>query len=145
MARNVPGACPLDCPDTCSWIATVEGDRVIGIAANREHPYTRGALCSKTKNYLKYTKLLNVVVTLGAEDRTFIAERTLGWEPLRQRILQFPPERVAEICGVPQNRIVELGQRLATTRPAGIRAGMGLQRHGGGGMALRMLTAIGGG
>ena len=38
--------------------------------------------------------------------------------------------------------IVDLGKALAHTRPTGIRIGIGLQRHGGGGMAVRTLTCI---
>jgi anaerobic selenocysteine-containing dehydrogenase len=76
--------------------------------------------------------LLNVVLAEGAEDRDFIERHTLGWEAFRQRILEYPPERVAGICGLPVGAIMELGSRLAHTRPTGIRVTMGLQRHGGG-------------
>ena len=37
---------------------------------------------------------------------------------------------------------MELGTRIARTRPTGIRVTMGLQRHGGGGMAVRTITCI---
>jgi anaerobic selenocysteine-containing dehydrogenase len=86
--------------------------------------------------------LLNVVLAEGAEDRDFISRHTLGWEPFRRRILDYPPERVAGICGLPVPAIVDLGKRLAHTRPTGIRLTMGLQRHGGGGMAVRTITCI---
>jgi anaerobic selenocysteine-containing dehydrogenase len=86
--------------------------------------------------------LLNVVVTEGAEDRDFISRHTHGWDAFRSRILQFPPDRVAEICDVPAPAIVDLGKRVAHTRPTGIRLTMGLQRHGGGGMAVRTITCI---
>jgi anaerobic selenocysteine-containing dehydrogenase len=49
---------------------------------------------------------------------------------------------VAAITGLDEERIVALGTRLAHTRPTGIRATMGLQRHAGGGMALRTISAI---
>jgi anaerobic selenocysteine-containing dehydrogenase len=86
--------------------------------------------------------LMNVALTEGAEDRDFIEERTFGWEEFRQRILEFPPERVADICGLPVESIVALGKRVAHTRPTGIRIGIGLQRHGGGGMAVRAITCL---
>ena len=86
--------------------------------------------------------LLHVVLSLGREDREFIEAHTKGWEPFRQRILEYPPERVADITGVARERIVALGERLATTRPTGIRLTMGMQRHGGGGMAARAITCI---
>lgn len=86
--------------------------------------------------------LLHVVVREGKEDRQFIGEHTLGWEAFRQRILEFPPARAAAITGLPTESIVELGKRLGDTRPTGIRIGIGIQRHGGGGMAVRTITCI---
>jgi anaerobic selenocysteine-containing dehydrogenase len=86
--------------------------------------------------------LLNVVLAEGAEDQDFIDRHTHGWDQFRSRILEYPPERVAEICGLPAAAIVDLGKRLAHTRPTGIRLTMGLQRHGGGGMAVRTITCI---
>jgi anaerobic selenocysteine-containing dehydrogenase len=86
--------------------------------------------------------LLHVVVEMAAEDRAFIAEHTKGWDQFRQRILEFPPERVARITGLPIEQIASLGRRLATTRPTAIRTTMGIQRHAGGGMAVRTIMAI---
>jgi anaerobic selenocysteine-containing dehydrogenase len=86
--------------------------------------------------------LLHVVLTEAREDRDFIEQRTIGWDAFRRRILEFPPSRVAEITGLPAESIVQLGRRLASTRPTGIRIGIGLQRHGGGGMAVRTISCI---
>ncbi|MBC6463213.1 molybdopterin-dependent oxidoreductase [Actinomadura sp. HBU206391] len=86
--------------------------------------------------------LLNVIAGLGAEDREFLDRHTLGWAELRERVSEFPPERVAAITGVPAEAIVALGERIARTRPTAIRATMGIQRHAGGGNALRALACI---
>jgi len=313
--RHVPGACPLDCPDTCAWVVTVRDGAAVALRGDRAHPYTRGALCAKVHRYLDYTRapdrllhpmrrvgakgegrfariswdealdeiaarwsdivarhgpaaiwpyygsgamgmlqgvagagrrlwnvlgtsqhmmtictiaggygtgytlgdnrvgmdpetladsklillwgtntlttnhhlwkyveaarrqgahvvaidpirtrtaaavdehlapipgtdaalalgLLHVVVSAGREDREFIAAHTTGWEAFHRRILDYPPERVSAITGLPRERILALGERLATTRPTGIRLTMGLQRHAGGGMAVRAITCI---
>ena len=50
--KVVRGACPLDCPDTCSWDITVEDGRAVSLRGVREHPFTRGALCGKVNHYL---------------------------------------------------------------------------------------------
>lgn len=47
------GACPLDCPDGCSWEVTVEDGVAVGMRGNRAHPITRGALCVKVNRYLE--------------------------------------------------------------------------------------------
>ncbi len=86
--------------------------------------------------------LLNVVIGLGAEDRDYLSKWTLGWEAFRDRILDYPPARVAAITGIDESRIVVLGHRLASTRPTAIRAGIGVQRHAGGGAVLRMLACV---
>ena len=313
--REVPGACPMDCPDTCSWVVTVRDGRAVRLEGDPDHPFTRGVLCNKLNDYVAYTQsperllypmrrvgpkgagdferisweaaldeiaerlqgvirefggpaiwpyvgsgsmgllqgvygagrrlwnvvgasrhlmtictiaggvgtgytlgdnrvgmdpetlrfskliilwgsntlttnhhlwrpittarrngahlvvidptrtrtadaadshlalipgtdaalalgLLHVVLGEGAEDRDFIERHTLGWDAFRRRILEYPPARVAEICGLPVDAIVELGKRIARTRPTGIRVTMGLQRHGGGGMAVRTITCI---
>ncbi len=46
--------------------------------------------------------LLHVVLELGAEDREYIAEHTVGFDEFEDRILQFPPARVAEPHGPPR-------------------------------------------
>jgi anaerobic selenocysteine-containing dehydrogenase len=313
--RQIHGACPLDCPDTCSWIVTVENGEPVALRGDPSHPFTRGSLCNKVAGYLDYARspervlfplrrvgpkgsgvfsriswdealdivaarlrsviethgaeaiwpyvgtgnlgliqgvygagrrlwnalgtsrhvvtictiaggfgtgytlgdnrvgmdpetlrysklivlwganvlstnahlwrailearkngafivaidpirtrtaaacdrhlapmpgtdaalalgLLHVVLTEGREDREFIEEHTVGWDAFRKRILEFPPSRVAAITGLPAESIVELGGRLARTRPTGVRIGIGIQRHAGGGMAVRTITCI---
>jgi anaerobic selenocysteine-containing dehydrogenase len=86
--------------------------------------------------------LLHVVLAEGREDREFIDRATVGGEAFRQRVLEFPPSRASDITGLPVEAIALLGQRLAESRPTGIRIGIGLQRHGGGGMTVRTITCI---
>jgi anaerobic selenocysteine-containing dehydrogenase len=52
VSATVRGACPLDCPDTCSWEIDVEDGRAVRVRGDREHPFTRGALCGKVTHYL---------------------------------------------------------------------------------------------
>ncbi len=316
--QQIRGACPLDCPDTCSWIVTVRGGEAVELRGDPSHPYTRGSLCNKVADYLSYARstervlypmrrlgpkgahgsgelvriswdealetiaarmsdaiathgaeaiwpfigtgsmgliqgaysagrrfwnvlgtsrhvqtictiaggfgtgytlgdnrvgmdpetlrfsklivlwganvlsthphlwrpilearsrgasvvtidpirtrtaaasdrhlapipgtdaalalgLLHVVVAEGKQDAAFIAEHTVGWDAFRKRILEYPPSRVAAITGLSTESIAWLGKQLADIRPTGIRIGIGLQRHGGGGMAVRTLTCI---
>src|SRR5690348_673073 len=52
MARTtVVGACPHDCPDTCSILTTVEDGKAVAVRGNPDHPFTRGRLCVKVNNY----------------------------------------------------------------------------------------------
>jgi len=48
----VRGACPHDCPDTCSMLITVEAGQATAVQGNPDHPYTKGTLCGKVNDYL---------------------------------------------------------------------------------------------
>ena len=49
--KTVLGACPHDCPDTCSMLITVENDRVVKVRGNPDQPFTDGRLCVKVNQY----------------------------------------------------------------------------------------------
>ena len=69
--REVRGACPLDCPDTCSWVVTVRDGEAVALRGDRHHPYTRGALCAKVNRYLEHARqpdrLLHPMRRVGAK------------------------------------------------------------------------------
>jgi anaerobic selenocysteine-containing dehydrogenase len=48
---KVKGCCPLDCQDSCAWIAEAEDGRVVRVTGAKDHPVTRGVLCAKVKDY----------------------------------------------------------------------------------------------
>ncbi len=47
------GACPHDCPDTCSMLFEVKDGILQSVRGNPVHPMTRGGLCVKLKDYEK--------------------------------------------------------------------------------------------
>src|SRR6266550_1790445 len=53
MSQLVRGVCPHDCPDTCSWIVTVEDGRAVRMAGDADHPFTNGFLCTKVARYVE--------------------------------------------------------------------------------------------
>ncbi|MEY8876666.1 MAG: molybdopterin-dependent oxidoreductase [Leptothrix sp. (in: b-proteobacteria)] len=65
-----------------------------------------------------------------------------GWPALRERALQWPPERVAEVCGISADEVRGLAQDYAQTRPAAIRLNYGMQRARGGGNAVRLIALL---
>ena len=86
--------------------------------------------------------LMRVVLDEGAEDRDWLERCSEGWPELEARLAEWPVERAAETCGLPVERVLALGRRFAHTRPTGIRLGLGLQRHGGAGAAMRAILAL---
>ncbi|MCB0106462.1 MAG: molybdopterin oxidoreductase family protein, partial [Caldilineaceae bacterium] len=53
----ITGACPHDCPDTCSWQVAVDraSGKAVDIWGNGAHPVTQGRLCGKVDRYLERT------------------------------------------------------------------------------------------
>jgi len=43
--------CPLDCPDTCGIVASVENGKIVSLTGDKEHPYTNGFICRKMRTY----------------------------------------------------------------------------------------------
>jgi len=86
--------------------------------------------------------MMNVLFELGLEDNEYIAAHTVGAEQLRERARDYSPERVSSITGIPAETIVSLGERYARSNAAFIRVNYGLQRHAGGGMAVRTIACL---
>ncbi len=73
--------------------------------------------------------LMHVLVKENLLDHDYIARHTLGFELLRERVMEYPPARVAAITGLSEEAIIKLAREYGTTKPAAIRINYGLQRH----------------
>lgn len=87
--------------------------------------------------------MMHVIFRDGLEDRAYLDAMTIGWEKLRERALnEYAPARVAAICRLSVDTIEDLAHRYAMTRPTFIRLNYGLQRHAGGGSAVRAISIL---
>jgi len=86
--------------------------------------------------------LMHVLFRDGLEDEDFIAAHTLGVEHLRARVAEWTLERTAATTGIETARIEALARRYGTARNAFVRINYGLQRHAGGGMAVRTIACL---
>ncbi len=86
--------------------------------------------------------MMHVMVQEDLHNSTWIAEHTIGWESLLDRILAMPPERAADITGLAAETIVELAREYATTTPALLRVSDGINRHTNGGQTVRTLVCL---
>jgi len=86
--------------------------------------------------------MMYVIVTGGLHNPEWIAQHTIGWEHLLEHILQFPPERAAQITGLATEIIIDLARTYATTTPALLRLTDGINRHTNGGQTVRTLTCL---
>src|SRR5438067_1919317 len=86
--------------------------------------------------------MMHVLIGDGLIDRDYIECHTLGYEPLARRVAEYPPERVAKLCGLQTAEVVELARDYGTIKPAAIRLNYGMQRHAGGGIAARTIACL---
>ncbi|HEY6764508.1 MAG TPA: molybdopterin-dependent oxidoreductase [Candidatus Sulfotelmatobacter sp.] len=86
--------------------------------------------------------MMHVIIGEGLYDADYVAKYTLGFEDLREKVQEYPPERVAQWTGIAAGDIRKLAREYATTRPSVIRLNYGVQRSEGGGMATRAVTML---
>jgi len=75
-------------------------------------------------------------------DHDYIRDHVDGFDRLQKRIAEWPPERVAEVCGITADEVRGLARDLGTTQPAAIRLNYGMQRVRGGGNATRLVALL---
>ncbi|MFT0173559.1 molybdopterin-dependent oxidoreductase [Paraburkholderia mimosarum] len=86
--------------------------------------------------------MMHVLIKEDRLDHAYIAAHTHGFEALKARALTYTPARVAGICGIEEQIVVELARLYASTRKAAIRMNYGLQRVRGGGNAVRAIACL---
>jgi anaerobic selenocysteine-containing dehydrogenase len=86
--------------------------------------------------------IMHVVFAENLQDDDYLARHTLGADQLRARVAEWTPARAAATTGIPQAAIESLGRRYGSARNAFIRINYGLQRHAGGGMAVRTIACL---
>jgi anaerobic selenocysteine-containing dehydrogenase len=86
--------------------------------------------------------IMHELIVHGWLDQDYIDQHTLGWSALRERALQWPPARAAEVCGVSVEQIERLARDYGTTPSAAIRLNYGMQRVRGGGNAVRAIACL---
>ncbi|MBV8380018.1 MAG: molybdopterin-dependent oxidoreductase, partial [Paucibacter sp.] len=86
--------------------------------------------------------LMHELITNDWLDADYIARYVDGWDELREKALAWPPERVAEVCGISADEVRGLARDYALTAPAAIRLNYGMQRVRGGGNAVRLIALL---
>jgi anaerobic selenocysteine-containing dehydrogenase len=87
--------------------------------------------------------IMHVLIREQMIDRDYVQRFTVGYEALAKRVLdEYPPERVAKLCGLGTEEVVQLARDYGTIKPAAIRLNYGMQRHAGGGIAARTIACL---
>ena len=86
--------------------------------------------------------MMHVIIGENLHDADYVSKYTIGFEQLRERVKEYPPERVAQWTGIAADDIRKLARELATVRPSVIRLNYGVQRSEHGGMATRAIAML---
>jgi formate dehydrogenase major subunit len=73
--------------------------------------------------------ILHTIITEGLTDDQYIAGYTEGFEDLKEKIKEFPPEKMEAICGIPAETLKEVARLYATAKSSIIFWGMGISQH----------------
>ncbi len=73
--------------------------------------------------------LMYIILEKGYEDKAFIESRTENFEEFKANVMQYNPELVSEITGVPVTQLYEAAEILGTSKPGAILWAMGITQH----------------
>jgi len=110
-------------------------------SATAEKCHEHVALMPGTDAALAYG-IMHVLIRDGLVDRDYVERHTLGYDALAARAAEWPPARVADTCRIPAEQVERVARAYGTTRPAAIRLNYGMQRHHGGGNAVRAVACL---
>ena len=86
--------------------------------------------------------LMHVIINEDLYDADYVSRYTIGFDDLKARVRDYPPEKVAGWTGISAADISKLAREYATERPSAIRVNYGIQRSERGGMAVRAVTML---
>lgn len=86
--------------------------------------------------------MMHILFAENMVDTAFLQKYTVGFDELREHVLQYDPVTVSGITGVPVEDIYQLARMYGNTSPAYIRIGNGPQHHDNGGMFVRTISCL---
>jgi anaerobic selenocysteine-containing dehydrogenase len=86
--------------------------------------------------------MMHVIINENLHNADYVSQYTLGFDQLKKRVQDYPPERVAGWTGISAEDITRLAREYATVRPAVIRVNYGVQRSQNGGSAMRAVAML---
>ena len=73
--------------------------------------------------------LMNIILSKGWEDKSFIEERTEGFDEFVETVSKYTPEVTSEITRVPVEKLYAAAEILATNKPMAVIWAMGITQH----------------
>lgn len=86
--------------------------------------------------------MLNVIIGEDLYDHKFVDEWCFGFDELAEAVKEFPPFKAAEICWIPEEKIVAAARMIATSKPATLQWGVAIDQTREAMSAGQAVTAI---
>jgi formate dehydrogenase major subunit len=86
--------------------------------------------------------MIYTIIEENLVDPKFIADRTSGFDALKENAKNFSPEKMAPICGISAEKLREVARLYATSKGSMILWGMGISQHVHGTDNARCLIAL---
>lgn len=86
--------------------------------------------------------IMHILFKENLTDENFLKKYTVGYDELREHTVQYDPDTVSNITGVPKEDIIKLARLYGTVSPSFIRIGNGFQHHDNGGMNTRAVACL---
>lgn len=86
--------------------------------------------------------MIYTIIEEGLTDEQFIKTRTEGFAAIKANIVDYAPEKMEKICGVPAATIREIARTFAGAKNAMIYWGMGITQHSHGTDNARCIIAL---
>ncbi len=73
--------------------------------------------------------VMHVLIKENLHDKKFATTCCVNFDALKDKVAEYPPEKAAQICGIPAEMIRDVALRLAKTKPAMLCYTLGITEH----------------
>ncbi|MFC1929933.1 molybdopterin-dependent oxidoreductase [Chloroflexota bacterium] len=73
--------------------------------------------------------MLNVIVNEGLYDKEFVDKWCLGFDEIKERLQEYPLEKVEQITWIPRSKVIEAARLYAATKPACITQVLAIEQN----------------
>ena len=73
--------------------------------------------------------IMHTIVVEDLYDRQYIETFTENWDAMKTHLMDYPPEKMEEICGIEAETLRQVARDFATAKSAMIFWGMGISQH----------------
>ena len=73
--------------------------------------------------------MMNVIIEEGLYDEQYVQAHTEGFDKMRAHLAEFPPEKMADVCGIDAETLRLVARKFASAQRSIVFWGMGISQH----------------